>query len=82
MWVGRRLLPRMLVYSFFFAAALTVEITVMAIHFGVENYEFMVFFSLITLITAAAMTLFLAEGITRYFRSLQTNTQKPSSQNS
>jgi hypothetical protein len=58
----------MLVYSFLFAAALLVEIVVLGVHFGVENYEFMVFFFLITLITAAAMALFLAEGLKRYYR--------------
>ena len=62
-WVGRHLVPRMLVYSFFFMAALVVEVAVLAIHFAVENYEFKVFFLLLTLITAAAMGLFLFEGL-------------------
>ena len=62
-WIGRRLLPRTLVYSFFFAAALAVEIFVLALHFEVENYEFKVFFVLLVLITVAAVVLFLADGL-------------------
>jgi hypothetical protein len=42
---------------------LIVEIVVLAIHFGVENYEFKIFFLYLTLITAVAMVLFLVEGL-------------------
>ena len=62
-WVGRRLLPRMLVYSLFFVVVLAAELTVLAIHYAVENYEFKVFFLLLTLITTAALGLFLFEGL-------------------
>ncbi len=67
-WIGHRLVPRTLVYGFFFLTILAMEIAVLAVHFGVENYEFTVFFILITVITAVAMTLFMAEGILRYLR--------------
>jgi hypothetical protein len=63
LWIGKRLVPRMLFYFFVFLGILTIEIVVFAIHFSVENYEFKVFFLLLTLITAAAMVLFLIEGI-------------------
>lgn len=62
-WVGRRLVPRMLFYSFIFVGILALEIVVLTIHFSVEDYKFKVFFLLLTLITAAAMVLFLVEGI-------------------
>ncbi len=44
LWVGKRLLPRMLLYGFFFIAVLILELAVLAIHYSVENYEFKVFF--------------------------------------
>ena len=72
-WFGRHLLSRMLIYSFLFMAALAVEVVILLIHFGVENFEFMVFFFLITLITAAAMTLFLIESILRHLRRKRTD---------
>ena len=42
-WIGRRLLPKMLVYSTVFMGILIVELAVLALHFAVENYEFKVF---------------------------------------
>ena len=75
-WVGRRLLPRMLVYSFFFMAALAVEVAVLAIHFSAEDYEFKVFFFFLTLITAVVMVLFLVEGVRTIVMSARgTNTR-------
>ncbi len=63
LWIGKRLVPRMLFYSFLFLGILAIEIVILAIHFSVEDYKFKVFFLLLTLITAAAMVLFLVEGI-------------------
>lgn len=63
LWVGRRLVPRMMVYSFVFMGILALELVVLAIHFSVEDYKFKVFFFLLTLVTAAAMVLFLVEGV-------------------
>jgi hypothetical protein len=68
LWVGRRLLPRTLFYSFFFMVALGVEIAILLWHFEVENYEFMVFFSILALITAVATVLFLADGLREFIR--------------
>ncbi len=62
-WIGKNLIPRMLFYSLIFMAILIIEIVVLAIHFGVENYEFKIFFLYLTLITAVAMVLFLVEGL-------------------
>jgi len=69
LWVGRRLLPRMLIYAFVFMGILFVEIAVLAIHFAVEDYPFKVLFLYLTLITAVAMVLFLVEGVLHIVRS-------------
>ena len=62
-WLGRRLLPRMLLYASLFFVVLTVELVILAIHFSVENYEFKLFFLFLTVATLAAATLFLIEGL-------------------
>jgi hypothetical protein len=61
-WLGRRLLPKMWVYSMIFAVILAVEIFVLALHFEVETYEFKVFFLLLIIITGSALTVFTVEG--------------------
>ena len=71
-WVGRRLLPRMLLYSFFFLGVLVLELVVLVIHFPVENYEFKVFFLILGLVTTAALISFLVEG----FRTLRKMREK------
>ena len=48
-WIGRRMMPKMLVYSLIFMSILIVELVVLAIHYSVETYEFKVFFLLLTL---------------------------------
>jgi DNA-binding IclR family transcriptional regulator len=68
-WLGRRLLPRMLVYSFFFMVALAVEVAVLAVHFGVEDYEFKVFLVILAFVTALGLALFLVEGLRVLLRS-------------
>lgn len=67
-WMGKSLIPRMLLYSFFFLGFLIVEVLILAIHFSVETYEFKVLFFYLSLITGAAMALFLAEGLLMLFR--------------
>jgi hypothetical protein len=74
-WVGRRMMLKMLVYSILFMSILIVELVVLAIHYAVENYEFKVFFLLLILITVLAMGVFIAEGLhqqRRTKRSIQT----------
>ena len=61
--VGRTLIPNSLVYSLVFLGILIVELVVLAIHYHVETREFKIFFFLLTLITAAALVLFLIEGL-------------------
>ncbi|MFA5364884.1 MAG: hypothetical protein WC325_06865 [Candidatus Bathyarchaeia archaeon] len=63
MWFGRFLVPNPLVYALAFLAALIVELVVLAIHYSVETEEFKIFFLLITLITTAALVLFVFEAL-------------------
>jgi hypothetical protein len=60
-WVGRRLVSKMMLYAAGFAAVLATWIIILAIHFEVETYKFKVFFALLIAVTAAAMCLFLYE---------------------
>ena len=74
-WIGRRMMPKMLVYSLIFMSILIVELVVLAMHYSVETYEFKVFFLLLTLITGLAMGVFIAEALLhhrRTKRSIQT----------
>jgi hypothetical protein len=74
-WIGRRMMPKMLVYSLIFMSILIVELVILALHYSVENYEFKVFFLLLTLITGFAMGVFIAEGLLqrrRTKKSIQT----------
>ena len=62
-WVGRRLLANPLVYSSMFLGVLSVELVVLAIHFSIETQQFKIFFLVLTIITVAALTLFVIEGL-------------------
>jgi hypothetical protein len=67
-WIGKSLMPKMWLYSLIFLVVLIVEIIILAVHFSIENYEFKVFFLLLTLITGAALTVFTLEGFLQYRR--------------
>lgn len=71
-WIGKRLLPRMMLYGFLFLGILVLEIAVLAIHYNVENYEFKVFFLILGTVTTVATISFIIEG----FRVLQRLNQK------
>ena len=73
-WVGRRMLPKMLVYSSIFMIILVVELIVLAIHYPVENYMFKIFFLLLTLVTTFAMGVFTFEAL-RHRRRTKLNQQ-------
>ncbi len=68
-WIGRRMLPKMLVYSLIFISILIVELIVLALHYSVENYVFKVFFMLLILITGFAMAVFTVEAILHHRRT-------------
>jgi len=61
-WLGRRLIPKLWLYSLVFFAILVVEVVILIVHYPVEHYEFKVFFLLLILITAAALVVFTVEG--------------------
>lgn len=60
-WVGRRLVSKMMLYSMLFIGILAAEIAILAIHYEVEHYEFKVFLGLLIGITAVAVGIFLVE---------------------
>ena len=72
-WLGRRLLPKMWLYSLVFTVILAVEIFVLILHFRVETYEFKVFFLLLMLITGLALAVFTLEG---FLQNRRKNTAK------
>ena len=68
-WLGERMLPKMLVYAFTFMSILVIELIVLAIHYSVENYEFKVFFLLLTIVTGFAMAVFTVEALLHHKRT-------------
>jgi hypothetical protein len=68
-WIGRRMMPKMLVYALIFMSILIVELIILALHYPVENYEFKVFFLLLTLITGSAMGVFAVEALLHHRRT-------------
>ena len=62
-WLGKRLMPKMWLYSLIFLAILIVEIAILWVHYSIETYEFKVFFLLLALITGLALTVFTVEGL-------------------
>lgn len=61
-WIGRRLLPRLVFYSFFFMGVLSIEVVIVAIRLLIKEplqYDFV----LLVIVTAVATLLFLIEGI-------------------
>jgi ABC-type transport system involved in Fe-S cluster assembly fused permease/ATPase subunit len=69
MWIGRRMLPKMLVYALVFMSILIVELVVFALHYSVENYMFKVFFVLLILVTVLAMAVFTVEALLHHKRT-------------
>lgn len=60
-WIGKRLFPNPLIYAAIFFVALVTELVVFAIHVSFETDQFKTFFLLLTIVTGAAMALFLIE---------------------
>ena len=61
-WLGKRLLPKMWMYSLVFLTVLIVEIIILMVHFSIETFEFKIFFLLLTIITGSAFAVFTVEG--------------------
>ena len=62
-WVGQHVMPKMFTYSAIFLSILIVEAVILGIHYPVESYKFVIFFSLLILVTGLAMAVFVVEGI-------------------
>lgn len=60
-WIGRRIMPKMLFYALVFMCILIAELVIFAWHYPVENYVFKIFFLLLMLITSSAMCVFTVE---------------------
>ena len=74
MWIGRRLLPNPLIYAAIFFVVLVTELFVFAIHVSFETDQFKTFFLLLTIVTLAALSLFLIEAW-RMHRKIRINQQ-------
>ncbi|MCW4019148.1 MAG: hypothetical protein NWF00_10820 [Candidatus Bathyarchaeota archaeon] len=78
-WVGRRFVSKMFLYALIFMSVLILEIVILVIHFGVEDYQFKVLFTLLIIVTGVAMGLFVAEGFMqrrRLLRGVQNSSHK------
>lgn len=62
-WIGKNLVPRLILYSLFFMGAFSTEITIIMFGYLFGSVHIEVSFIALTGITAAAMLLFLIEGI-------------------
>ncbi len=75
-WVGRSLVPRLMLYSFFFVGALAAEATIVVLGFLVLGFRVEVSFFFLMAITAVAMGLFLSEAV-RLKRKIQPKNLAP-----
>jgi hypothetical protein len=65
-WVGRNLVPRLMFYSFFFMGAFGAEVAIIALSYLINGIIIEISFFFLTVITGAAMVVFLIEGILLY----------------
>jgi hypothetical protein len=61
-WVGKNLVPRLMVYSFFFIGVFTSEISVILLSLVVNSLAIETNFLFLTALTFVAMLLFIKEG--------------------
>ena len=61
-WIGRNLMPRLMLYSFFFMGAFSAEIMIMLFSYFFDNVAIEASFLFLTGMTAVAMILFFVEG--------------------
>jgi hypothetical protein len=72
-WIGRRMVPKMLSYAIIFLSILIVELIVLALHYSVETYEFKIFFLLLTIVTGFALAVFAVEAFRQRRRTKLTS---------
>jgi len=61
-WFGRRLVPRLMVYSFFFVGVFIAEVSVILLSLVVESLVIEANFLFLTALTFVSMLLFIKEG--------------------
>ncbi len=66
LWVGRNLVPRLMLYSLFFLGAFAAELTIILLSALLNGFAVQISFYFLTGMTGVAMTLFLLEGIALY----------------
>jgi hypothetical protein len=69
LWIGKRMMPKMLLYALVFMAILIWELFVLVTHYEVEDYEFKAFFFYLMLVTGSAMMVFLVEALLHHLRT-------------
>ena len=72
MWVGRNLIPRLLVYSLFFLGLLIAEAAILMIRFFSEGQLPEMNFVYLTLVTAIAVVVLAVEGLLLFVRNKPT----------
>jgi hypothetical protein len=65
-WVGRNLVPRLMLYSFFFMGAFGAEIALITLNYIISGLVIETSFLFLTGMTTIAMSLFFVEGIFLY----------------
>jgi hypothetical protein len=76
MWVGKSLVPRLMLYSFFFIGAFATEISIILLSVVIESLIIEIRFMFLTGITLVAMLLFLKEGTGLYHKLSPKQTSK------
>jgi hypothetical protein len=61
-WVGKNLIPQLMLYSFFFIGAFTAEVSTILLSLIIKNLIVETSFWFLTIITLVAMLLFIKEG--------------------
>jgi hypothetical protein len=66
LWVGKNLVPRLMLYAFFFVGAFIAEINIMLLSLIMDSLIIEIRFIFLTGITLVSMLLFLKEGLGLY----------------
>jgi hypothetical protein len=76
LWIGRSLVPRLLIYGLFFTGLLGTEITIILTRFFVNNVSPDLNFIYLTAVTALGVTIFIFESMLTFYRDRKNKTIK------
>jgi hypothetical protein len=76
-WVGKNLMPNLLLYSFFFIGAFAAEVSMILLSFVIKSLIIETSFWFLTGITLVAMLLFIKEGSVLYRKLNHKRTVEP-----